>query len=54
LAFCLHQAKVVEKEEALRVATTEVVTLQALLDTKRQGYTLSPSMERELVMPQFD
>ena len=31
LAFCRLQAKVVEKEEALRVATVEVGTLQALL-----------------------
>ena len=43
------QAKVAENEEALRFATTKVGTLQALLDIERQGYTLGPSMERELV-----
>ena len=42
-------AEVVKKEEALRVVMTEVGTLQALLDIERQGYTLGPSMERELV-----
>ena len=35
LAFCRLQAKVVEKEKPLRVATAEVGTLQALLDTER-------------------
>ena len=33
----------------MRVATIEVGTLQALHDIERQGYTSSPSMERELV-----
>ena len=49
LAFHHFQAKVVEKEEALRVATAEVGTLQALLVIKRQGSTSSPNMERDLV-----
>ena len=35
LAFRCFQAKVAEKEEALRVATIEVETLKALLDTER-------------------
>ena len=35
LAFHRFQAEVVEKEEALRVATAEVGTLQALLVIKR-------------------
>jgi len=43
------QVEVAKKKEALRVATTEVGTLQALLDIERQGYTSSPSIERELV-----
>lgn len=46
LAFHHLQAKVVEKEEALRVA--EISTLQVLLDKERQSCTLSPSLEREL------
>ena len=33
----------------MRVATTEVGTLQALLETKRQGSTFDSMMERELV-----
>ena len=33
LAFCSLQAELAEKEEALRVATVEVGTLQVLLDT---------------------
>ena len=49
LAFHHFQAEVVEKEEALRVATVEVGTWQALLVIKRQGSTLSPNMKRELV-----
>ena len=49
LTFYRFQAEVVEKEEALTVATIEVGTLQALPDTERKGYTSSPSMERELV-----
>ena len=49
LAFHHLQAKVAETIEALRVATADVGTLQALLDTERQGCTSSPSMERELV-----
>ena len=42
LAFRRLQAEVAEKKEALRVANAEVGTLQALLDTKRQGYTSTP------------
>ena len=49
MAFRHLQAEVVEKEEVLRVATTEVGTLQTLLDIERQGFTSSPSMERVLV-----
>ena len=41
LAFRRLQAEVAKKE-ALRVATAEVGTLQALLNTKRQSYTSSP------------
>ena len=42
LAFRRLQAEVAEKVEALRVANAEVGTLQALLGTKRQGYTSTP------------
>ena len=49
LAFCHLQAEVAKKEEALRVVTVEINTLQVLLDTERQSYTFSPSLERELV-----
>ena len=49
MAFHHLQAIVAEKKEALRVATTEVSALQALLDSERQGYTSSPSMSKELV-----
>lgn len=49
LAFCRLLAEVAKKEKALRVAIAKVGTLQALVDTVRQGYTSSPSMERELV-----
>lgn len=38
-----------KKEEALIVATVEVCTLQAVLDTKRESSTLSPTLEGELV-----
>ena len=47
--FCCLQVEVAEKEEAMKAAIAEVGTLQALLNTKRQDYTSSPSMERELV-----
>ena len=47
--FCCLQVEVAEKEEAMKAAIAEVGTLQALLNTKRQDCTLSPSMERELV-----
>ena len=33
----------------MRVATTEVCTLQALLEIERQSSTSDPTMERELV-----
>ena len=49
LAFCHLQTELVEKGEGLRVATTEVGTLQALLETERLGSTSDPTMERELV-----
>ena len=49
LAFRRLQAKVTEREEALRVAIAEVGTLQALLDTERQCCISSPDMERELI-----
>jgi len=49
LAVRFPQIKLVEREEALRVATTEVCTLQALLETERQGFTFDSTMERELV-----
>ena len=49
LNLCHLQVEVAKKKEALRVATIEVGTLQALLDIERQGCTSSPSMERELV-----
>ena len=41
--------ELIEREEALRVTTTEVGTLQALLETERQGSTFDSTMERELV-----
>ena len=49
MAFCCLQAKVAEKEEALRVSTIEVGTLQASLGIERQSSTLSPTLNRELV-----
>lgn len=49
LVFRRLQTEVAKKEEALRISTAEVGTLQALLDTKRQSFTLSPTLERELV-----
>ena len=33
----------------MRVATTEISTLQVLLDTERQSCSSSPNLERELV-----
>ena len=42
------QTELAEREEALRVATAEVGTLQALLRTKRQRPTSDSMMEREL------
>ena len=49
MAFRCLQAKVAEKEEALRVSTIEVGTLQASLGIERQSSTLSPTLERELI-----
>ena len=49
LAFCYLQTELAEREEALRVATVEVGTLQALLGIERQGPTYDSMMERELV-----
>ena len=49
LAFYRLQAEVDEKEEASRIATAEISTLQVLLDIERQGCTPSPSMEKEMV-----
>ena len=43
------QTELAERKEALRVATAEVGTLQALLRTKRQRPTSDSMMERELV-----
>ena len=48
-AFLCLQTELAEREEALRVATAEVGTLQALLETERQSSTFDPMMERELV-----
>jgi len=48
-AFRHLQDELAEREEALRVATTEVGTLQALLETERQSSTSNPTMEKELV-----
>nr|XP_023913041.1 guanine nucleotide exchange factor SPIKE 1-like [Quercus suber] len=45
----LLQTELVKREEALRVATIEVDTLQALLKTERQSFTFDPTMERVLV-----
>ena len=49
LAFCRLQTELAEREEALRVATAKVGTLQALLGTERQGPTSNFIMEKELV-----
>ena len=49
LAFRCLQTKLAEREEALRVATTEVGTLRALLETGRQGSTSNSTIEKELV-----
>ena len=38
-----------ERKEALRVATAEMSTLQALLEIERQSSTSDPMMEQELV-----
>ena len=49
MAFHRLKAELAEREEALRVATAEISTLQALLETERQGYTSDSMMEKELV-----
>ena len=49
LAFCCLQTELVEREEALRVTTAKVGTLQALLKTKRQSSISDSMMVRELV-----
>ena len=49
MAFHRLQVEVAKKEETLRVASVEVGTLQALLDTERKSSTLSSALERELV-----
>ena len=49
LVFRLLQTKLAKREEALRVSTAEVGTLQALLKTERQGSTSNSTLERELV-----
>jgi len=49
LVFRLLQTKLAEREEALRVSTAEVGTLQALLKTERQGSTSNSTLEKELV-----
>ena len=47
-AFHCLQTKLAKKEEALRVTTTKVGPLQALLEIERQSSTSDPMMEREL------
>ena len=49
MAFCRLQAELAKREEGLRVATTEVGTLQALLEIERQGSSSVSMMEKELV-----
>ena len=49
MAFHCLQAEVAKNEEALRVATVEISTLQVLLNIERHSCTSSPSVERELV-----
>ena len=49
LAFCHLQTELAKREEALRIATTEVGTLQALLETERQGSTFDSMIERKMV-----
>ena len=49
MVFRLLQTKLAKREEALRVSTAEVGTLQALLKTERQGSTSNSTLERELV-----
>lgn len=49
MAFCHLQTKLPKGKEALRVATAEVGTLQALLEIEREASTSDSLMERELV-----
>ena len=49
LAFHRLQAKLPKRVEALRGDTTEVGTLQALLDTKTKSSTSSLTLGREFV-----
>ena len=49
MAFCRLQTELAKEEEALRVATVKVVTLQALLGIERYRFTFSSTMKRELV-----
>ena len=48
LAFRRLQIELAEREEALRVATAEVGTLQALLETKRWALLLIPQWRESL------
>ena len=48
MAFRHLQTELAEREEALRVATVEVGTLQASLETESRGSTSNSMMEREL------
>ena len=49
LAFRCLQTELAEREKALRVATKKVGTLQALLETGKQGSTSNSTIEKELV-----
>ena len=49
MAFCRLQTELAKEEEALRVGTVKVVTLWALLEFERYGFTSSSMMKRELV-----
>ena len=49
LAFHRLQIELAKREEALRVTTAKVGTLQALLETERHGSTSDSMVERELV-----
>ena len=49
MAFYRLQTELAKEEEALRVGTVKVVTLWALLEFERYGFTSSSMMKRELV-----